>query len=316
MTYVQYLNKIIREKIATTSPLIVFGQNISAGSCLSGLSKGLESGPARLIINTPNCENSLVGIGFGSMMNGVSSIYLMKQLDFLLLGVDQIVNTYNIARVRNLTASFTIVCIIVDSGYEGPQATLNNLSDFCSFSHIDGYTITNQQDADIILERHLVAPGFRIIGVSQRLFKNEVLRPQKLETVYASGKIVQYSKGKDVVVVNFNFAYPQGKGICEEFENNGFSASHYAINSAMITDWRPILTEVKKIGKVVVLDDSKSANRPSQNLLMNIYRDVPGSQVVYRGRQFSKKWLAPNPDQFEFDPIEILCELNLLPEIV
>ena len=38
-----------------------------------------------LIINTQNSENLLVGAGFGMMLNSVSSVFFMKQLDFLLL---------------------------------------------------------------------------------------------------------------------------------------------------------------------------------------------------------------------------------------
>jgi DNA (cytosine-5)-methyltransferase 3A len=47
-------------------------------------------------INSTNAENSLGGFGFGLMINGASSVFFMKQLDFLLLGIDQLVNTYNI----------------------------------------------------------------------------------------------------------------------------------------------------------------------------------------------------------------------------
>ena len=56
---------------------MVFGQNINAGSCLSGLTRGL-SGPNNniTVLNTPNSENCLVGVGFGLMLNDVHSIFL------------------------------------------------------------------------------------------------------------------------------------------------------------------------------------------------------------------------------------------------
>ena len=44
-------------------------------------------------INTQNSENSLIGFGFGLMLSKINSIYLVKQLDFVLLGLDHIVNT-------------------------------------------------------------------------------------------------------------------------------------------------------------------------------------------------------------------------------
>ena len=61
-----------------------------------------------IVLNTPNVENTLVGFGFGMMLNGVNSVFFMKQFDFLLLGMDQLVNTYNVIRQNEPKASFTI----------------------------------------------------------------------------------------------------------------------------------------------------------------------------------------------------------------
>ena len=36
------------------------------------------------------------GVGFGLMLRSVNSVFFMKQFDFLLLGIDHLVNTYNI----------------------------------------------------------------------------------------------------------------------------------------------------------------------------------------------------------------------------
>ena len=126
MKYVQYINSLLKEHISNNEHLVLYGQNIDAGSCLSGLTRGLSSFNDGLTINTPNSENSLVGVGYGLMLNDVSSIFFMKQMDFLLLGIDQLVNTYNLIRQTKPSASFTIFPVTVDSGYEGPQSSLNN----------------------------------------------------------------------------------------------------------------------------------------------------------------------------------------------
>ena len=162
MKYVQYINSLIKEVVKDESKLVIFGQNINAGSSLSGLSKGLSIQDDGLIINTQNSENSLVGVGFGLMLNNVSSVFFMKQMDFLMLGIDHLVNTYNIIRQENPNASFTIFPIIVDSGYEGPQSSLNNFDDFCSIAGVEGYSFTNMADAKVIISEHLFKPGFRI----------------------------------------------------------------------------------------------------------------------------------------------------------
>lgn len=137
MKYVEYANSMIREEVIKKDRLVLYGQNIGAGSCLGGLTRSLKVQKNGRIINTQNSENTLVGVGFGLMLNNVSSIYFMKQQDFLLLGIDHLVNTYNIIRVNVPKASFTIMPIIVDSGYEGPQSCLNSFADFCSIGSVD-----------------------------------------------------------------------------------------------------------------------------------------------------------------------------------
>ena len=98
MKYLNFINEQIRSTIEKNDNLVLFGQNISAGSCLGGLTKNLKVNENSKIINSTNSENSLCGFGFGMMMNNVSSVFFMKQLDFLLLGIDHLVNTYNIIR--------------------------------------------------------------------------------------------------------------------------------------------------------------------------------------------------------------------------
>jgi len=82
MKYIQYINEILGRKTAETDGLVLFGQNIAAGSHISGLTKGLRVGKGGIIINTPNSENTLTGLGFGMMLGGVSSIFFMKPISF------------------------------------------------------------------------------------------------------------------------------------------------------------------------------------------------------------------------------------------
>ena len=161
MTFVEFLNNLIVKKINSQKKIVIYGQNINAGSCLSGLTKNINFNKQNLVINSQNSENSLAGFGFGLMLKGISSIFFMKQLDFLLLSIDQIVNTYNIIRMSEPSASFTIFPITVDSGFEGPQSSLNNLDDFCSIAGVEGFSVTNSVDATY-RHNYLSSPGFRI----------------------------------------------------------------------------------------------------------------------------------------------------------
>ena len=309
MKYVQYVNAAFKAASETMNPFVFYGQNVAAGSCLGGLSRGLGmSAPGHQALNTPNVENTLVGTGFGLMLGGVSSALFMKQQDFLLLGLDQIVNTYNAVRQHAPKASFSIVATVVDSGFEGIQSSLNNLADFCSFGRVPGFSVTCKQDADSIIGRVFPKPGFRLIGVSQRLFGTEIpdLGAPLLDQ---DSELFQYARGADATVACCNFSLPQGKGFCDELTGKGLSASLFGISAATPVNYAPILEDVRRTGRLVVLDDSKSANIAAQDLRASALE--AGAKVRLVKREHSEDWYKPSGEAFVVDADAVLAGFNL-----
>lgn len=310
MKYIEYINKLIREEVSKQEQLIAYGQNIAAGSCLGGLTKKLQVKKSGKIINSTNSENSLCGFGFGMMIGGISSIFFMKQLDFLLLGIDHLTNTYNIIRNSEYAtkSSFTIMPITVDKGYEGPQSSLNNFGDFCSISRTTGYTITNKIDAEKIIQNKLVSPGFRIITVSQRLFKEELIEPDNLLYTNDDLTVFQYNKGKDLTIVSFNFSFPQANELFLEFKNNGINASLFNVNSPIETDWRKIREDVKTTKNIIVLDDSNSYNIAANSLIIDLVSDGGLESKILLKKEINDRWLFPNENLMKIDYEKIVSE--------
>lgn len=306
MKYIQYVNECIRTEVDSAGTVVLFGQNVSAGSCIGGLTRGLKNNPKCYVLNTPNIENTLVGVGFGLMLNGVSSVFFMKQQDFLLLGIDHMVNTYNFIRMNDHLASFTIVAVIVDSGYEGIQSSLNNFSDFCSIARVPGFTVTNKHDAEHIFRSHLVSPGFRIIGVSQRLFQTEILKCEENVVAHQNGEIFQYFSGDDATIACFNFSFPQGLKLQKDLSSNGINASLFSVNAEIPVDWSSIVQDVGITRKLIILDDSKSVNKPLYNLVADIYKKCRVEKLLIHKREDLDSYLRPCSDEFIVDSTSVL----------
>lgn len=301
MKYIEYINELIGKKTAEAEKLVLFGQNIAAGSRLSGLTKNLKVADGGFIINTPNSENALTGLGFGLMLSGVSSIFFMKQQDFLLLGIDQLVNTYNFIRRKKPTASFTIVFIVVDVGYQGLQSSLNNFGDFCSMARIPGFTITNKVDAEEIINTHLISPGFRIIGVSQRLFGQEILDVQKS---YSDNEktLFRYTDGNKATIVCFNLSFPYGWELYNKLKEKNIDSSLFSVNAVTPIDWGKIIQDVKKTKNLIVMDDSKSENFSCDNLFANALQECQmDNKIILKREVKGNEWLYPNPDIFQIN---------------
>jgi len=312
MKYIEFVNNLIKQEVIKHDNLVLFGQNINAGSCLGGLTRGLKVKENSKIINSTNSENSLCGLGFGLLMGGTHSVFFMKQLDFLLLGIDHLVNTFNI--IRNMDyfkskASFTIMPIIVDNGYQGPQSSLNNFSDFCSIARVSGYTITNKSDAEKIISSELIKPGFRIICVSQRLFQEELLIPEKLEYVNKENTVFQYSVGQDATIVCFNLSFPYGFELSKRLKNKGASCSLFTINSPVEYDWSKIIDDLKITKKLVIFEDSKSVNTNVPAFLSDSLASCKLDKKIIIKRKIDESWLNPISDALEINYDEIVSQL-------
>ena len=311
MNYIELINNLLKEQVAKHEQLVIFGQNVSAGSCIGGMTRGLSIPKSGRIINSTNSENSLCGFGFGMMINCVSSIFFMKQLDFLLLGIDHLVNTFNVIRNHENNASFTIFPIVMDNGFQGSQSSNNNFADFCSIARIKGYTITNKIDAEKIISSKLISPGFRIIAISQRMFKDEIIVPDKLIYVNDENNVFQYSEGNDATVVCFNFSFPYGQNIVKEMAKINLTCSLFNVNSPTPTNWEKIIDDVTKTKKLIIIDDSKSENLSCYVLLADILNIINlEKKIVLKRNLIDTEWLNPTDDQMKINFQQVVYDLT------
>jgi pyruvate/2-oxoglutarate/acetoin dehydrogenase E1 component len=313
MSYLAHVNGRIGQAIGRRDRFVSFGQNIGAGSHLSGLTRNLPRSDRHRVINMPNCENGLVGFGFGLMLEGVDCAFFCKQLDFLLLTCDQLANTYNMLRLRKPAASFTIVCIVVDSGFEGPQSRLNNLADMCALADVPGFAISNGPDAQAIIDAHLIAPGFRILAVSQRLFRCVLDEPTPEfcdVSVAGDAQILRHRAGSDATIAAFNFAYPQALSLRHDLHTRGLAASLYSVAGMPVTDWDPIIADARGTGRLILVDDSRSRNRAADRLRAAIADADVDCEVVPLYRPIRDEDIKPNADLFTIDCEQVYRSLN------
>jgi hypothetical protein len=235
----------------------------------------------------------------------------MKQTDFLLLGIDHLVNTFNIIRGIDSfpKTSFTIFPITVDNGFQGPQSSLNNFGDFCSIARIEGYTITNRLDAEKIIDSKLIEPGFRIITISQRMFKEDIIEPEKIISHNKDLSLFQYSDGDKITIVCFNFTFVYGWKLKELFKKNGYDISLFNVNSPTNNDWNKILENLKISKKLIVLDDSKSKNLSCDNMLQEILGKCKIEKKIIIKKKILDDWTYPILDELEINYDNIINEM-------
>jgi len=261
-----YISQIIEQVNAVTEhcgPVLLYGENIDTGSRIAGLARGLKVNAAGKILNVGNCELTHCGVGLGMMLDGGHAVLFMKQLDFLLLGLDQLVNTFNFIRAyRRLPSlgSFTIFLIVCDQGYQGPQSSLNSPGDFASLANIEVYCLNGAGDASYVIRGQFVKPGLRVICTSQRLFGALPLE-RPIEARASGDAIFKYLSGNDITVVCFNFALREGLAITDHLRFSGIHADLFHVNFVPDMDMSMLVESCARTGKLVILDDSKTVTK-------------------------------------------------------
>jgi pyruvate/2-oxoglutarate/acetoin dehydrogenase E1 component len=289
--YLAVMNGLIVEKAARYPDLVQYGENILQGSRICGIARKLSG----RVINVGNCENTHVGAGFGMMLNGADAVLFVKQLDFLLLAVDPMVNTYNQIRASNdvtRLGSFTIVAIVCDQGWQGPQSSFNDLPGICSLARVDGYCLSNAGEARGIVARHLVRPGFRVLALSQRLFGTEALDLPVMDCS-ADDAVCQYLSGGEATVVCLNFSLPEAVRLTA-----GRSVSLFTVHPAGAHRWERIVQSAAVTRRLIVFDDSKGSVSMAHKIASRVLRVAPQCQVSIHTREAELSY-AVGPDRFE-----------------
>jgi hypothetical protein len=306
MDYITTINGLLKKELANHSTSVIYGQNINAGSRLGGFAKGLDSIEGCEVINTPNVENSLVGMGFGLMLKNIPSVFLMKQQDFLLLGVDQLVNTWNALKSRGPFVPFVIAMIVVDNGWEGPQSSFNNTNSLAELSDLKCF-IANGVDISEKAINQAFLGGPSLLAISQKMFK---LESQDLSDIFNKVEKLNYnlytSKNlatKKIVIISVNFTAENCLEISKNAIDIGLNVNLLVFYTNQFKISENDLDSFKDAEVVIVLDDSKSTSNRINELFIEITRYISVDKIKSVVRKDFGVWHVPNVDCLDYQEV-------------
>lgn len=309
MSVPSYISQVIGQVNLVTEKcgsILLFGENIDTGSCLSGLARGLKVNPVGRIQNIGNCELTHCGVGLGMLLDGGQAALFVKQLDFMLLALDQICNTFNYIRAyrpQSSWGSFTIFVIVCDQGFQGPQSSLNAAGDFASLANVPVYCLNGSDDVSRVIGNHFASPGFRIICLSQRLFGASSLETP-VEWVSADNSIFRYKSGNKMTIVSFNFSLRDTLDMDAKLRAADVPSDVFHVNFVPGMDIGPIAESCRRTGKLIVVDDSKTVTKLGDSIVAALcLQEVSVKLLLFTRRGCSDEEYGANEDRFlpDFD---------------
>jgi hypothetical protein len=304
--YTSFINFKIKEFFLKKNNGVVFGQNIISGSRISGLGNGLDKLDNIKAINSTNSENSLMGLGLGLTLGCVPAIFLMKQHDFALLGLDQLTNTVNLISNKGFKESFIVLMVVVDSGFEGPQASLNNIDDFASLTRSYVHLLNSKESIDAAF-KCAELPGFHMMVLSQKSMKKPLVNA--LVSAQKIGNLIKYSRNNSNLESEKLVIFT---GVNLEFLN---SIDKLALISGVILDVMLVSnispdnkfdfnTHFDRYKRIAIIHDSKSIFTASHYLSTKI--DNTNKSIKIFTRQASEIWSTTYLDEPEYKAQEII----------
>jgi acetoin:2,6-dichlorophenolindophenol oxidoreductase subunit beta len=281
-TYISHIIAQVNEVTERCGSILLYGENINYGSRIGGLARGLTVNPDGCIQNVGNCELTHVGVGLGMLLDGGQAVLFGKQLDFILLGLEQVCNTYNSIRAyrpRSTWGSFTIFVVVCDQGYQGPQSSLNGAGDFASLANIPVYCLNGAADAAGVVQRRFASPGFRIICLSQRLF-GAPLVDLPAEWAAADDSIFRYKSGLDITTVSFNFSLRDAVDVDDQLRSAGIHGDLFHVNFVPGMDLRVLVDSCRRTRKLILIDDSKTVTKFGDSLVTELARQAVDVSVL------------------------------------
>ena len=310
LSYLQSLNKVISDQVNQMENTLVYGENLDRGSFISGLSKNLIAGPTRLVKNIGNCEYTHCGVGFGLMMSGHNAVLFVKQLDFMMLGIDHFVSTYGqicATKYQKPLGSFTIVTAVYDQGFQGPQSSFRGLNEICSMSGASGFLLQENADAKKVVAEEMSKPGFRFIALSQRMANDEV---SETEIISASpdNSVIQFAQGNDATVVCFGYSLGHGKSLVSEIRDLGRTASLFTVNYVRDANWGIAIKAASASQKLVVIDDTRGATSLAFRFLADVLEfDKNVVFTIVRSRE--NLLTTVSDEKFEFKSETVIAQV-------
>lgn len=260
MTYVQAINKALKEEMRREPKTIIFGEDVAQHGGIFQATQGIydEFGPDR-IKNTPISETAIAGAAVGAAIGGYRPIAEIMYADFLLVAFTEI---FHVAAKYRYTMGpqFEIPMVIrtaMGSSY-GAGAEHSNCNESL-FMHAPGLKIvtpSTPKDAYGLLKASIRDNNPVLFYEHKQLYKEKGEVPDDEDFIIDIGKADIKKEGKDVTIIANALMVKRSLEAAKELEKEGISAEVLDLRTLAPLDKETIYNSVAKTHRVITVEES------------------------------------------------------------
>lgn len=259
MTYAEAIRAALREEMARDERVFLFGEDIGRYGGAFGVTFGLldEYGPER-VRETPLSEAAIVGAATGAALAGMRPVAEMMFMDFILLGMEQLVNQAAKARFM-FGGKATVPMVIRMPGGSGSGAAAQHSQSLESLLiHIPGIKVVNPStpyDAKGLLISAIRDPNPVCFVEHKLLYKTKGQVPEEEYTIPIGLADVKRD-GFDITVVAGNIMVPHVLKVADKLTREGIEVEVVDPRTLRPLDVETIASSVRKTGRLLVVHEA------------------------------------------------------------
>ncbi len=257
LTYAQAINEALRQAMELSGDVIVLGQLVDYKPGIFGTTKGLaEKFGRERVRDFPNAEGLMTSTAIGAALAGARPVIVHPRIDFMMYGVDPMVNWLSLWRFKSNRKSNLPVTIraLVGKGWgQGPQ---HSKSLHAWFAHLPGLRVAmpaTAYDAKGLLLESVFGESPTLIIENRPLYSMAEEVPEEPYRV-RFGRAAVRREGADVTLVAMGLSVPPALRSAEELAKEGRDVEVIDLRTLSPLDGGTVIRSVRKTGRLVVAD--------------------------------------------------------------
>ncbi len=277
ITYAEALNEALREEMRRDENVIVFGEDVAVIGGAYRVTRGLlEEFGSRRVLDTPISEAAIVGMAVGAALIGLRPVAEIMYLDFLTLGMDQLVT--HAAKARFMSGGQVKLPLVVRTQYSLGRVHASQHSQFLApwFLNVPGLKVvlpSTPYDAKGLLKSSIRDDDPVLFIESGVLYSTKGQVPAD-EYLVPLGRADVKKTGDDVTIVAVSRTVIEALKAAEKLMEEGINAEVIDPRTINPMDWDTILNSVRKTNRLVVVDDGHKTGSISAEIAAKVVEEA------------------------------------------
>ncbi|MBP7669749.1 transketolase C-terminal domain-containing protein [Ferrovibrio sp. MS7] len=273
LRYVDALAEAVAQEMERDPSVFVMGLDVDDHKAIQGSTRGLlQRFGADRVFTTPLSEDAMTGVAIGAAMAGMRPIHVHIRMDFLMLGMNQLVNMAAKAHYMYggaVKVPMVVRCMIGKSWGQGAQHSQGLHS---MFMHVPGLKVvapSNAHDAKGCLIAAIRDDNPVIFMEHRLLYGLDAYVPEEPFAVEL-GKARIVAKGNDITIVGISNMLVECLRARELLAEQGIHAEVIDPITLSPLDSETVLQSVARTGKLLVVDNGWTMCGASAEILARV----------------------------------------------